>query len=673
MTDEAPELRDEPAPEGETPETRPRGPSPDSIGIDPIAAGRGTRLADRLDRPLFRLLDPPPDAMAPGDRLGPYRILRPLGRGGSGCVYLAEQCAGGLRRRVAVKVLSPGVNAREVLERFRTEGRILARLRHAHIATLYDAGITPAGRPYFALEWVEGSPIDRYCRERALPLRDRLAIFLQVCSAVRYAHQNLVIHRDLKPGNILVDGRGEPRLLDFGIAKLLGGERAGGPGTTHPWVRPMTPEYASPEQILGEPVTTVSDVYCLGVLLFELLAGEHPHAAVERSPYALQRRICEEDPERPSAVAGRRHRAGSEGARSRGPGARRARQLRGELDAIVLTAMARRPEDRYGSVSELADDVRRYLEGYPVRARRPGAIVRGVKLLRRHLREAVAAALVLLTVGGALLLRAHERARRFEEREHTVRVAELLFDLLETADLQTARDRPVTVRALLDEAAERLETELPHDPRLRATMHELLGRSFRNLGAYGRAAPFLEAAYAERSARLGPDHPETVEALSELASLEVRRGRFARAESLYRRALQHRAARFGDDDSGTVGLREALAMVLVDQDRFAEAEPLLRRVLTARTGGGPASQPARLAATRSNLAFLLHRTGEHAEAIPLLRAALTTSRRSLGDDHPQVSALRINLAAALRARGRLGEAERLIRSTLAVWERELGP
>jgi tetratricopeptide (TPR) repeat protein/tRNA A-37 threonylcarbamoyl transferase component Bud32 len=342
------------------------------------------------------------------ERIGHYRVLRELGRGGMGTVYLAERDEPGLRKTVAVKVVSRGMDSAFVLRRFRTERQILAGLEHPGIARLYDGGTTDEGLPYFVMEYVDGEDLVAYCEARKLPIRTRLRLFVLVCEAVQYAHQGLVVHRDLKPSNILVTAAGEPKLLDFGIAKLLGppiGDESA--EQTASVVRLLTPDFASPEQVRGDRVTTASDVYALGVVLYELLSGHRPYRLKAGTAAQLERAILEKDVDAPSTALARDLR----------------RQLRGDLDNVVLKALRKDPAERYATAAELADDVRRYLDGFPVRAVADRPAYRVAKFLRRH-RTAVAAgaAVVLSLVAGLGIALRQARVAEAERRR-----AEALF------------------------------------------------------------------------------------------------------------------------------------------------------------------------------------------------------------------------------------------------------
>jgi serine/threonine protein kinase len=328
-----------------------------------------------------------------GAQVGAYRIVRELGRGGMGTVYLGERADSQFQMRVAIKLIKRGMDTDAVLQRFRHERQILAGLEHPNIARLLDGGTTDDGLPYFVMEYVDGEPIDEYCRTHQVPIDQRLRLFRQVCAAVSYAHQHLVVHRDIKPSNILVTADGLPKLVDFGIAKLLDpGESASAPATEL-GAQAMTPQYASPEQLRGERVTTVSDVYGLGVLLYEVLAGARPYDVTGKSPAESRLIVVDSEVAKPSATAARR---GDHGL---------SRRLRGDLDTIVITAMRKDPAERYGSVALLDDDVRRHMERLPVVARGDSWTYRAARFVRRRkLGVAAAAAIVVALVGGVIEL-----------------------------------------------------------------------------------------------------------------------------------------------------------------------------------------------------------------------------------------------------------------------------
>lgn len=394
------------------------------------------------------------DALGPGERLGPYLVDRLLGRGGMGSVFLARRADGQFEQQVAIKVLRRDTIGEEPRRHFLAERQILARLSHPNIARVFDGGLTAGGRPYLVMEYVEGTPIDRYCDERRLGIRERLLLFTAVCEAVRYAHQNLVVHRDLKPGNILVTADGRPKLLDFGVAKLLAAEDEGETLTRTGWL-PMTPDYASPEQVRGDPVTTASDVYGLGAVLYELLSGHRPHRFARKPATEVLRVVSEVEPLPPSAaVAAVQEGEGEEGRadRSTPEAVGRARdadprvlerRLRGDLDTIVLKALRKEPERRYAGAGDLAADLERYLEGRPVTARPDTLAYRASRFVRRHRTATALAAMVLLSLAGLAATMAVQAHRIARERDLAERAAELLF-LRRNPEVEP--DRPPAVR-----------------------------------------------------------------------------------------------------------------------------------------------------------------------------------------------------------------------------------
>ena len=436
---------------------------------------------------------------APGRRIGPYRTVKVLGEGGMGIVYLARR-ESEFEQRVALKLVQRSLGTGEVIRRFENERQILARLEHPYIARIFDGGTDGDGLPYFVMELVEGEPIDRYCDVHGLSLRRRLELFLKVCEALQFAHQHLVIHRDLKPGNILVDASGTPKLLDFGIAKLLRMEdpapsvraspRTAG-SLTRPGERPMSLWYASPEQVSGDPITAASDIYSLGVLLYKLLTGRLPYrlgAAGQPDPEA----ILTEVPTRPSEAVLRRGESTSgesaagtprqpsmeeiSHARDATPGRLR-RYLAGDLDAIVLKMLAKKPRQRYGSVDQLASDIRCHLEDLPVRARDAALVYRAGKFVRRNRWFLATAAVFLLLVAGFTIALASQLAESRRDRDRAQRLTTLMEDLFNAADPDRAAGRELTVRELLDLGRHSLEDGLHEEPEVRAQLLQTLAGS----------------------------------------------------------------------------------------------------------------------------------------------------------------------------------------------------
>ena len=613
------------------------------------------------------------------ESLGPWRLLRPLGRGGMGSVFLAARGDEAYRQHVAVKLLHGGAPGPEAGRRFCTERQILADLVHPGIARLLDGGTADDGRPYLVMEHVDGLPIDRFCDERRLPITARLALFARVCSIVHFAHQRLVIHRDLKPANVLVTPEGAPKLLDFGIAKLLtDAEAAPSETATLTGRLPMTPEYASPEQVRGEPVTTACDVYALGVMLYELLCGHRPHQVDRRAPAELARIVCEEQPERPSTRIRRRvERPLSDGtspvvaptelALRRGTEVSRAsRALRGDLDTIVLMALRKDPLRRYASAEQLAEDLERHASGLPVRARPDSLGYRAQKFVRRN-RAAVAAAAsglaLLLSFTLTLLVQWRETLR---QRQRAELVSEFLVDVFALPDPTRALGERVTARQLLDRGASRIRSELTATPELQSDLLHTMGLSYANLGLYDESRQLLEGSLVLRREHT-IDEPERIAStLQGLADVAGRDGDYRRAERLAREALElRRRARRGEDDAGVAESLLRVARALGQQGAPAAAESQFREALALARGLG---DPATLAKALDGYAMLLHELDRSREAEPLFREALELQQRLHGDRHPEIALTLNNLALSVQRRD-YDAAEALFRRAEAMQRR----
>ena len=622
-----------------------------------------------------------------GRAVGPYRVIRELGRGGMGVVYLAERAD--VQKTVALKLVRGSLASPESGERFLLERRVLARLEHPHVARLLDAGVTDDGLPYFAMEYVDGVPLTDYCDGHRLPVRARLELFGRVCEAVEYAHRNLVVHRDLKPSNILVTEDGTPKLLDFGIAKLLEGDADD--GLTGTGMRLMTPEYAAPEQLRGEPVTTATDVYALGVVLYELLSGHRPYQLRGRSPGEVERVVLQTVPPRPSTAASRAEERpkGGEGterltpegvsaARGTSP-ERLRRQLAGDLDTIVLKALAKEPQERYASARQLLDDTRRHLGGRPVLARPSTAGYRARKFVRRNRWGVVTAAVVVLAlVGGAAAAtagfvratRAEARAR--EDAATAERVSAFLVGLFKVADPREARGNAVTAREMLDSGATKVEKELSAQPLVQARLMQTMGDAYASLGIYGEASRLLERSRTTRERLLGPSAPELGDNLTALGNLYREQGRYEDADTVGRRGAQILERALGPDDPRVARSLSSLGDLYRRQGRYAEAESLVTRSLRIdeRAFGANAEQ---VADDLSKLAGILAEQGRQAEAEPLFLRVLQMRERAYGPDHPRVGLAVGNLAAAQFEQNKVASAEPLQRRSLAISSKAFGP
>jgi eukaryotic-like serine/threonine-protein kinase len=593
-----------------------------------------------------------------GRRLGPWRLVRELGRGGMGVVYLAERDDREFQQRVAIKRLHRGLETAEVLARFQTERQILARLSHPSIARLFDGGTDGDGRPYFVMELIDGRPIDEHCDAEGLPVRARLELFLEVLEAVREAHQNLIVHRDLKPSNVLVTAEGRPKLLDFGVAKILDSDVPGNVDITSLGsARPMTLAYASPEQVQGRPVTTGTDVYALGVLLYRLLTGRHPYPVEGKTVEEIERLILEHRPERPSVAAPKNL-------------ARRQRELRGDLDTIVLAALAKDPAERYGSVERLAEDLSLHLQGRPITFRPTPLRTRALKLARRH-PWGVAAAVVILALGlslvGSLIVLSVSTARA---RDRATRVASLLTDLFEIADPGERRGSSITARELLDEGTDRVLHHLGQEPEAQGNLLATLGRLYAQLGLYDRAVEVLEKSVAVERRR-GDAPQDLLLALQDLGRALAGGGRFAEAEPVFREALEITDRLYPESHPEVSIALNNYALVQTDLGRYEMAEPLYRRAaeLERRLGG----EDARQAVTRANWAFLLIDLGRYSEAAAICREILAAREGAVPPRPVAVADILEYLAMALQGEGRLAEAEAAARRSLALRERHLRP
>jgi serine/threonine protein kinase len=623
-----------------------------------------------------------PHPASPRPRVGPYEIVRELGSGGMGSVYLARRADEQFEKEVALKIVRGGVAAEADRQLFRRERQILAGLEHPHIARLLDGGTTEDGVPYLVMEYVVGEPIDRYCASRGLSVPERLGLFRSVCGAVGYAHRQLVVHRDLKPANVLVTADGQPKLLDFGIAKLLDPEAAT-PVTT----LALTSWYASPEQVRHQPITTASDVYSLGVVLYELLAQDSPYRVTTGLQRDILRAVCEDDPAPPSEAAARarptrqdlRETATADLAAEPPPATperqRLQRALRGDLDTITLKALRKDPAERYLSAEALSDDVGRYLAGLPVHARAQSIPYRLAKFVRRHRVAAVAGALGLALVAAfvtALVVQsrrlARERDRAEQARDRSQRVLGFVLDMFEVADPERARGRELSAKDVLQHGADRAASAFRDDPETRAALLDTIGRVHTSLGDSERAAPLLEEVVAIRRRTPG-DRLDTAAALSQLAEARGELGDLEAAERLFREALAMRQRLLPPDHPDVGAALSDLGSMLADQGALDEAETYERQGL-AVLRGHPESDA--LARVLTNLGFLRYQRMDYAQAEALFREALEVQTRVSGADHPLSLTTLNNLANAVSQQARFSDAEALFRRTVDDGRRILG-
>ena len=617
---------------------------------------------------------------------GPYRFLQRLGEGGMGEVWLAEQLRP-VRRQVAIKVIKAGMDTAHVVARFEAERQALAVMDHPAIAKVFDGGTTPAGRPYFAMEYVRGEAITSYCDRQRLPVRERLELFIQLCDGVQHAHQKGVIHRDLKPSNVLVSVSHDhpvPRIIDFGIAKAIAQPLTDRPLFTELGGFLGTPEYMSPEQAELTPVDvdTRSDIYSLGVLLYDLLVGTLPFdsAALRQAGMdEIRRTIREKDPLRPSSQITHGKLASTAAAEHRRTQpAKLASLLRRDLDWITMKTLEKDRTRRYQTVNALALDVRRHLNHEPVAAGPPSALYRTRKFVRRH-RAGVAAVITMVAVLAAFAVVtaaqagriARERDRANQEAATTKRVSDFLVGLFNVSDPSEARGGSVTAREILDKGALEIEQTLREEPDVQARLQATMGSVYTSLGVYGAASLLLEQAVATRRRVLGADHLETLSAVNQLANLYWYQDRFAEAEPLYLDVVERRKRVVGDEHADTLKANFDLASLFGRQNRWSEAEQLQRKTLAIQERVLGGDHPDTVA-SRSNLAGYLRGQHRYADAVVISVEVVEAKRRLLGEDHPSTLVSMGNLANNYDLLGDFDRAEPVYLKTIDLERRVLG-
>jgi tetratricopeptide (TPR) repeat protein/predicted Ser/Thr protein kinase len=655
-----------------------------------------------------------------GRRIGAWRLKRELGHGGMGVVWEAERDDGQFEQRAAVKLLRSSLFSERDRRRFREERQMLASLNHPSIARLLDGGMLEDGSPYLVMEYIDGTPIDQWCDRGQLTLRQRIELSLSVCAAVEYAHSQLIIHRDLKPANILVDRTGSPKLLDFGIAKLTTQDQD--PLDT---TRLLTPECASPEQVRGERMSTATDVFALGVLLYKLFTGQHPFAAAGANSLAALQAICEQEPRLPSSAS-----------------VAQRREMRGELDAIILQALRKDPAERYSTVHALAADLRAWLDGLPVSAVRQTWWRRSSKAILRYkaLSAAIGAAVLLLAAGIVVTSMEARRARRAEgdalaqrdRAENAQHVAQSQRDRAVASEKVAAEDRyramtaenseavekdravaesrradseaasarsinefleddllgqaspnaqaspnnkpdpDLKVRTALDRAAERIKGKFDGNPLVEASIQQTLGQSYFDLGLYDASQGHVERAVELRRKALGDHAPETLASMDKLALVYEEQTHYPQAEAVYKQVLQARQEIFGKDSSETLDTEGNYAYLYFFMGRYPAAEAMLVEVVGKRRSLYP-GQLQQLMVALDALTAVYNAEGKYALAKPIAIEALGLARQLHGDDHPDTLNCVHNLARVYRWTGELDKAEKLYSEQLERSRRVLGP
>ncbi|MGE0131111.1 MAG: tetratricopeptide repeat protein [Blastocatellales bacterium] len=646
-----------------------------------------------------------------GKRCGPYRLIREIGRGGMGEVWLAERDDGRFDQRVAIKVIKRGMDTDEVSRRFAQERRILAQLNHPGIARLLDGGETADGRPWFALEYVEGERLDHYCESRKLGLKERLELFREICAAVQYAHQNLVIHRDLKPGNILVTEEDAPKLLDFGIAKLLDpeGQTTGLTGT---WQRVMTLDYASPEQAGAGVVTTASDVYSLGVILYELLTGRRPYDLANLPLHEATRIICEREPRAPSRGDATPETTGWSG------------NLASDLDNIALKALRKEPDRRYASVAELAEDIRRYLDGLPVGATGDTLAYRAAKFVRRNKRSVAAAAAIMLALVIGLVVamwqaesaRAQEKIAK-QESANKQAINDFIRDILSNANPTYGapghgKGPDVTLPDVLEYAEKKIDEQFKDQPEIRGELHFTLGQIRKERGEYNSADRHFRATLELFRRLHGDHHPLAIQSLYYLGYIEGLKGNLADSVTMMRKSVE--MMRLVEPQNGTFpwmllnlaerlgfkeGSSEAEALILEAREACRKMAGTEDHLVVAysfcRLGNlykGKGELERAQAAYREylerlsrltvkheagealyNLGVIDYTKGNYQEAEKLLNEADKLFSQYLGADYPQIAEFLYYLASIHCSKGDYARAETEARRALEISQQKYGP
>ena len=662
-----------------------------------------------------------------GTVIGHYHLLQKIGEGGMGEVWLAEQKEP-VRRRVALKLVKAGMNTREVIARFASERQALALMDHPAIAKVFDAGATPLGAPYFAMEYVAGVPITTYCDNHKLSTRERLELFTLVCEGVQHAHQKAIIHRDLKPSNILVtevDGHAAPKIIDFGVAKALSQKLIAETLFTRVGVLLGTPEYMSPEQAnsSGEDIDTRTDVYSLGIILYELLAGAPPLDLRKIAFDEFMRRLREDEPPKPSTKIRTQDPATStEVARNRQTEpVTLAKQVRGDLDSIALKALEKNRTRRYGSPSDLAADIGRYLKNEAVLAVPPSAAYRARKFAHRHRASLVTACAFALVLVAAAAISIRQSVRANREAAEAQAVNDFLQnDLLARASASVQAgprakpDPDLKVRTALDRAAARITGKFDRQPDVEAAIRDTMGQTYMDLGLYPEARTQLQRAlelhrqvqgannpktlktlnylghtaydqgkYPEAEALLsqaldmqrrvlGPEHPDTLKTLNNLAADFWSEGKYPQAEALYTPTLEVQRRVFGPENPNTLDSINALANVYFSEGKYAQAEPLYAQVLEVSNRVMGPEHPSTLQAM-NNLAGAYLSEGKYTQAEALYIQVLEISRRVLGPEHPSTLTPGMNLASVYYKQSKFPQAEAIYSQTLEIQRRVLGP
>ncbi|WP_234567723.1 serine/threonine-protein kinase [Rhodohalobacter sp. 614A] len=607
--------------------------------------GNDDNLEEELEKneALFHLamsdVKPDEDVYLAGNTIGPWNITELIGRGGMGSVYKAQRKnEAGIQQSGALKIIHKSLITPSHTERFRLEQQILSGLQHPNIAGFIDSGITSDGIPYMVMEYVEGVSLLEYCDKNKLPVSKRLELFKTVCRTIQFAHKSLIVHRDLKAENILVTGEGHVKILDFGIAKLLDPNLYElSPVETQPGLRMLSLEYASPEQVAGKPVTTSTDVYSLGVLLYRLLTGVHPFEVDDHSFREVEKMVLKKDSPLPS------HRFSNlqDGNRKKEIARNRnldpselTHLLKGDLDAIANKALQKNPERRYDSAEVFTTDIERHQQGLPISARPDTLGYRSAKFISRHRWAVTAAVLVILSLGVGIVATLWQAKQAEQNAEQAEQVSAFLLELIEGSDPTKSNEGSTTVRELLDQGYKKFRTELNDQPIVRARMLGMIGKVYDNLGLYDEALPALEESI-EGFQQENDQSSDYATALLQYANLQYRLGDSDKMESAAREAYQVNLHHFDEDAPQNASILNTLAIALQDKGEKEEATQIYRQIINIRRNDP--EQQSNLAINLNNLAILLQESGELDESEELYKEAIQVVKKKWGEEHPYMA------------------------------------
>jgi serine/threonine protein kinase len=616
-----------------------------------------------------------------GTIIGNYKIINQIAEGGMGSVFLAERADGQFEQKVALKLIKPGMNSSEIIKRFQFERQILARLQHPNIARLLDGGLTEENLPYFTMEYVEGENIDVYSDKNNLSVNERLKLFTEVCNAIQYAHQNLVIHRDLKPSNIIIKKDGTVKLLDFGIAKVFTEDDASVQSAlTRTGLYVMTPEYASPEQIRGGTITTSTDIYSLGLILYQLITGEKAYEIKTQSPLELEKIICFTEPVKPSSAI-RSLKAKDKTNAEKISHAHKInpdkliKTLSGDLDNICLMALRKEPERRYSSAEQFQQDIENYLEGRPVHARQNTIYYRTNKFIIRH-KIAVISAVSIFIIGALLttfyfIQLKKERDKAQLEAQKAEEVSNFLKNIFKLSDPYESRGETITARELLDKGAQKINKELSDQPDVKATMLSLIGSVYQNLGLFDKSDSLLKEALAIRM-KLNKNGMEEAKSLRDLGELYTYKGEYSKADSLLNNALNIYKINSEKEDDSYAWILGDLAWVYKSKGNYSKSELYYKKSIEILKRNKKNNED--LLTMMNNFALELHEEGKYDEAEKMFKETLGLQKKIYGDKpHPEISTTTYNLAELLRDRGKYDEAEKMFKTSLAMDTKLSGP